>query len=96
MDPNTLAFVGVAITVAVVPGPDMALVTRNTLLGERRVGAATVVGIVGGILGWSLLAVAGIATIMAASAMPRARRVLRWATGTVLVGLGARVALDRA
>jgi threonine/homoserine/homoserine lactone efflux protein len=69
LDPNTLAFVGVAITVAVVPGPDMALVTRNTLLGGRRVGAATVVGIVGGIVGWSLLAVAGIATILAASAM---------------------------
>src|ERR671921_1866671 len=56
IDGSTLAFVGVALAVAVVPGPDMALVTRNTLLGGRRIGAATVGGIGAGLLVWGALA----------------------------------------
>ena len=63
-----VAFAGVAIAVSVVPGPDMALVARNTLLGGRAVGVATVGGIAGGILAWSALAVAGISALLAASA----------------------------
>ncbi len=86
MDPNTLAFMGVALAVAMVPGPDMALVTRNTLLGGRRTGVATIGGIAGGLMTWSLLAVAGIAAILAASAV--AFTVLKVAGAVYLVYLG--------
>ena len=81
-----LAFVGVSIAVAVVPGPDMALVARNTLLGGRSVGAATVLGIVGGLLGWSLAAAVGIAAVLAASAT--AFTVLKLAGAAYLIYLG--------
>ena len=86
MDSNLIAFVGVAIAVAIVPGPDMALVARNTLLGGRGVGAATVLGIVGGLLGWSVAAVAGIAAILAASATAFA--VLKIVGAAYLIYLG--------
>ena len=69
MDPSLIAFLAVAIAVVVTPGPDMLLVMRNTLLGGRLVGAATVAGVITAILGWSLLAVAGIAALLAASAL---------------------------
>jgi threonine/homoserine/homoserine lactone efflux protein len=69
VDPDTLAFVGVAVAVAVVPGPDMALVARNTLLGGRRAGAATVAGVAGGLVMWSVFAVGGIAALLATSAV---------------------------
>lgn len=86
MDPTTLAFMGVALAVAMVPGPDMALVTRNTLLGGRRLGVATIAGITCGVLTWSLLAVAGVAAILAASAL--AFTVLKLAGAVYLVYLG--------
>jgi threonine/homoserine/homoserine lactone efflux protein len=40
-----LAFLGVAAVVVLVPGPDFAVVTRNTLAGGRRRGWATSVGV---------------------------------------------------
>ncbi len=86
MDPNLIAFVGVSIAVAIVPGPDMALVARNTLLAGRRVGAATVLGIVGGLLGWSVAAVVGIAAVLAASAT--AFTVLKIVGAAYLIYLG--------
>ena len=85
MDPNTLAFMGVALAVAMVPGPDMALVTEARA-GGRRTGVATIGGIAGGLMTWSLLAVAGIAAILAASAV--AFTVLKVAGAVYLVYLG--------
>ena len=64
----------------------MALVARNTLLGGRRVGAATVLGIVAGLLGWSVAAVGGIAAVLAASATAFA--LLKIAGAGYLIYLG--------
>jgi hypothetical protein len=50
MDPATLAFIGVATVIVVVPGPDMAIVARNTLSHGRRAGWITVLGIMTGFL----------------------------------------------
>jgi threonine/homoserine/homoserine lactone efflux protein len=86
VNPDTLAFAGIALAVAVVPGPDMALVTRNTLLGGRTIGVATVAGIVAGLLVWGALAAAGIAAILAASTL--AFTIVKLAGAIYLVYLG--------
>ena len=47
-------------------------------------------------LAWLLLYSAMLAAAGATLSRPGPRRLVRWLTGTILVGLGARVALDRA
>jgi threonine/homoserine/homoserine lactone efflux protein len=86
MDPQLAAFLAIAVVVCVTPGPDMLLVLRNTVAGGRLVGAATVGGVIVGILGWSVVAVAGLAAVLAASATAFA--VLKLAGAAYLVWLG--------
>jgi threonine/homoserine/homoserine lactone efflux protein len=61
------AFVGISAVVICTPGPDTALIVRNTLFGGRRNGVRTAAGIVCGIALWTLAASAGIAALVAAS-----------------------------
>jgi threonine/homoserine/homoserine lactone efflux protein len=61
------AFVGISAVVICTPGPDTALIVRNTLLGGRRSGVHTAAGIACGIAAWTLAASAGIAALVAAS-----------------------------
>lgn len=92
-DTSLLAFVAVAVAVAVTPGPDMLLVMRNTIGGGRRAGLATVLGVILGVLTWSVLAVAGIAAVLAASAV--AFTILKLAGAAYLIYLGIRALLVR-
>jgi threonine/homoserine/homoserine lactone efflux protein len=59
----------------------------------RLVGLAVVFGALG--LAWLLLVVEIVVRTRAAGARPWIGRTARWATGTVLIGLGARVAWAR-
>src|SRR6188472_4285398 len=61
------AFVGVAALVIVTPGPDTALTVRNALLGGRRAGMATAVGVALGLTVWTAAASAGLAALLVAS-----------------------------
>jgi threonine/homoserine/homoserine lactone efflux protein len=61
------AFLGVSIVVIVTPGPDTALTIRNSLLGGRRGGLFTALGVATGQATWTLAASAGIAALLAAS-----------------------------
>jgi threonine/homoserine/homoserine lactone efflux protein len=61
------AFVGISAVVICTPGPDTALIVRNTLFGGRRNGIRTAAGIVCGMAAWTLAASAGIAALVAAS-----------------------------
>ena len=79
-------FLGVAVLVIVTPGPDTALTVRNALVGGRRGGVFTVLGVVGGQLVWTLAASAGIAAVLAASRP--AFTALRYAGSAYLVYLG--------
>ena len=69
MTNELLPFIGVAIAVVVIPGPDMALVARNVFRYGRSAGFVTSLGICTGILGWAVAAVLGIATILATSSI---------------------------
>ena len=100
MTENLLPFIGVAIAVVVIPGPDMALVARNVFRHGRAAGYATSLGICTGILGWAIAAALGIATILATSSV--AFTILKLAGAAYLIYLGIStlrsrddVALDR-
>jgi threonine/homoserine/homoserine lactone efflux protein len=67
-DAQLLAFVAVAVVLTLTPGPDMALVLRNTLRGGRAAGLRTVAGIAVGLAGWALASALGVAAVLSASA----------------------------
>ena len=60
-------FVLLSALIAVVPGPDTAIVTRNALVGGRRAGLLTIVGVAFGLSVWTLAAGGGIAALIRAS-----------------------------
>ena len=86
VDASFFAFLGVAVLIVVSPGPDMALVVRNTLLSGRRAGAGTVLGVMCGIGAWALAAAVGVAAILDASAV--AFTALKLAGAAYLIALG--------
>lgn len=86
LDPSLLAFLGVSTLIIVTPGPDTALVVRNTLHSGRRAGVATVLGIVCGITAWVIAAAIGLATVLERSAI--AFSAIKVAGGAYLVVIG--------
>lgn len=60
-------FLGISILLILAPGQDMALVTRNTLLGERGSGRFTAMGVVTGLTVWSIASALGLAALLRAS-----------------------------
>jgi threonine/homoserine/homoserine lactone efflux protein len=61
------AFVGISAVVICTPGPDTALIVRNTLFGGRANGVRTAAGTFTGNAIWTFAASAGIAALVAAS-----------------------------
>jgi len=61
------AFMGVAVLVIVTPGQDTALTIRNSLLGGRRRGVFTALGVSTGQCAWAVATSAGIAALLVAS-----------------------------
>jgi threonine/homoserine/homoserine lactone efflux protein len=62
-----LAFLGVSALVIVTPGQDTALTIRSTVLGGRRAGVLTALGVSTGQAAWTLAASAGITALLLAS-----------------------------
>src|SRR5690349_7023919 len=83
-----IAFLGISILVIVTPGQDTALTIRNTLLGGRRAGAFTAIGVAGGQFVWTLAASAGVTALLLAS--EPAFVAVKYAGGAYLVFLGAQ------
>jgi threonine/homoserine/homoserine lactone efflux protein len=81
-----VAFFGVSIVVIVVPGQDTALTIRSTLVGGRRSGIMTAVGVSTGQACWTIAASAGVVAILRAS--EPAFLALRLAGAAYLVFLG--------
>jgi threonine/homoserine/homoserine lactone efflux protein len=68
VDLNVLAAFTLASFACVMsPGPDTVLILRHTLVSGRKVGLAAVAGVQVGLLGHTLLAVAGISVLIATS-----------------------------
>ncbi|MFF1557851.1 LysE family translocator [Streptomyces sp. NPDC058279] len=68
MYPQLLTATGVLALLTLVPGPDMAIVTKRAVSRGRADGLRTVGGIALGLLLWGALTVAGLAALLAASA----------------------------
>ncbi|MFF7768889.1 LysE family translocator [Streptomyces massasporeus] len=83
-----MAAIGVLGLLTVVPGPDMAVVTRRALLAGPGDALRTVGGIATGLLLWGVLTAAGLAAVLAAS--PVAYLAVKLLGAGYLVVLGAQ------
>jgi threonine/homoserine/homoserine lactone efflux protein len=88
VDAQLIAFLGVSLLVIVTPGQDTALTIRNTLLGGRRSGVLTAVGVSAGQACWTFAASAGVVALLRAS--EPAFLALRLAGAAYLVFLGVQ------
>jgi threonine/homoserine/homoserine lactone efflux protein len=68
MDAELLAFVGVSVLLAVTPGPDMAVVTRNALAHGRRGVILTTSGIAIALSIWVTATALGVSAVLRSSA----------------------------
>jgi threonine/homoserine/homoserine lactone efflux protein len=87
MDAQLIAFTGVAAGMVAMPGADFTVVVRNALV-SRRAGVACALGITGGLLLHTALAVAGVAAVL--TAVPALFRTLQLLGGAYVLYLGAR------
>ncbi|MEW1748659.1 LysE family transporter [Streptomyces angustmyceticus] len=87
MDGQLIAFTGVAAGMVAMPGADFAVVVRNAL-DSRRAGVAAAVGVAGGLLVHTALAVAGLAAVLVA--VPALLGAVQLLGGGYLLYLGAR------
>jgi threonine/homoserine/homoserine lactone efflux protein len=87
-DAQLLAFVGVAVVVVLLPGPDMALVLRNGVRGGNPAAYRTILGIGLGLIGWALASALGVGAVLAASTTVFA--VLKVAGAVYLAYLGVQ------
>jgi threonine/homoserine/homoserine lactone efflux protein len=81
-----VAFLAVAAVVIVTPGPDTALIIRNTLRSGRRGGVLSAAGVITGQVTWTVATAAGVAAALAAS--EPVFRGVRYAGAAYLVYLG--------
>jgi threonine/homoserine/homoserine lactone efflux protein len=90
---HLLAFLAISAIVAVTPGVDMALVTKNALLHGRDAARATALGVNLGIFIWTVAAALGLAAVIAASVV--AFTAIKVVGAVYLVYLGLRAVLGR-
>jgi threonine/homoserine/homoserine lactone efflux protein len=81
------AFLGISLLVIVTPGQDTALTIRNSLLGGRRAGVFTALGVSAGQAVWALATSIGIAALIVA--FEPAFVALKLAGAAFLIYLGA-------
>src|SRR3954467_13985160 len=82
------AFLPIAVLVTVTPGAATAMVVRSAMRGGWRAGVRTIAGNSIGVVAWSLLSIAGISALVAASEV--AFVVLKLAGAAVLIWLGVQ------
>lgn len=82
------AFAGVALLATLIPGPDTAVVIKNSMGRGRRAALATAAGCSTGQVGWGIASIAGIAALLATSVI--AFTVLKWIGAIYLCYIGVR------
>jgi threonine/homoserine/homoserine lactone efflux protein len=86
--PQIMVVAVIHLLFAISPGPDFAIVTRNTLLYSRRIGIYTAVGIALGILIHTIYAIAGIALLISRS--PVVFSLIKYAGAAYIAYIGYR------
>jgi threonine/homoserine/homoserine lactone efflux protein len=93
---NLGAFLALSALLAIAPGPDTAITTRNALVGGRRAGLFTILGVAFGLCVWTLATAAGVAALLRASEPAFVALKVAGAIYLVLLGVQAiRAALRR-
>ena len=92
MDPTLLAFAGVSLLLAVTPGPDMAVVTRNALAHGRRGVILTTSGIALALVMWVVATAVGLSALLRTSG--EVLFVLKIIGACYLAYLGIRTLID--
>ncbi len=92
MDTELLAFIGVSLLLAVTPGPDMAVVTKNALAHGRRGVVLTTTGIALALGIWTGATAVGLSALLRTSG--EALFVLKLVGAADLAYLGVRTLLD--
>ena len=86
-------FLAISILLILIPGPDTAVVTKNALLGGRRLGVSAAVGVSIGLVIWTTAAALGIAALLKASDV--AFNALKIAGAVYLVWIGVQMLRTR-
>ncbi len=89
------AFLGISVLVIASPGPDTALTIRNTLMGGRRAGIATALGVATGQVIWAAMTAIGLVALLLASETLFQIVKLAGAAYLVVIGLQSLVAAWR-
>lgn len=93
LDPQTLAFIPLALVLTLTPGADTLLVVRNALSRGRASGVATTFGICSGLFIHALVSALGLSVIVLQSAL--AYSLLKYAGAAYIVYLGIRSLLRK-
>jgi threonine/homoserine/homoserine lactone efflux protein len=86
-------FLALSVLLILIPGPDTAVVTKNALLGGRRLGVAAAFGVSIGLVIWTSAAALGIAALLKASDV--AFNALKIAGAVYLVWIGVQMLRSR-
>jgi threonine/homoserine/homoserine lactone efflux protein len=89
---DLLGFIAISALVIIAPGPDTAVVVRNSLRGGTRGAFATSLGVVAGLVIWTAMASVGLAALLRAS--EPAFLALKLAGAIYLAYLGVRSLWD--
>ncbi len=92
MDTELLAFAGVSLLLAVTPGPDMAVVTKNALAHGMRGVVLTTTGIAAALACWVTATAIGLSALLRASG--EALFALKLAGAAYLAYLGVRTLIE--
>ena len=92
MDTGLIAFAGICLLLAVTPGPDMAVVTKNALAHGRRGVVLTTTGIALALLTWIVATAVGLSALLRASS--DAFFVLKLVGAAYLAYLGLRTLIE--
>jgi RhtB (resistance to homoserine/threonine) family protein len=86
-------FLAISVLLILIPGPDTAVVTKNALLGGRRLGVSAAVGVSIGLVIWTTAAAFGLAALLKASSV--AFDALKIVGAVYLVWIGIQMLRSR-
>ena len=92
VDAGLLAFIGISLLLAITPGPDMAVVTKNALAHGRRGVVLTTTGIAVALAIWITATAVGLSALLRASG--EAFLVIKLVGAAYLAYLGVRTLID--